>query len=78
MTEDDASSGQLTFAHRLFYRALLQKRPIILRNRDVPSSFTHSFILWKYVSYLRKTRSYVVATISKLLEIIGLFCKRAL
>ena len=35
MTEDDASSGQLTFAHRLFYRALLQKRPIILRSGDV-------------------------------------------
>jgi len=46
--------------YSLFARALLQKRPIILR------------------SLLIEATSYGVATISTLLKIIGLFCKRAL
>ena len=49
----------------LFYRALLQKRPIIL-SKHIYNQNTSTLY------------AYGVATISRLLKIIGLFCKRAL
>jgi len=52
--------------YSLFLRALLQKRPIILRS------------LRKYVHLHLCVFVYWVATMSRLLKIIGLFCKRAL
>ena len=55
--------------HGLFYRALLQKRPII-----------SSWLLTDFTIIVAPSSSiwYEVATISRLLKIIGLFCKRAL
>jgi len=49
----------------LFCRALLQKKPIILRSLLI-------------VATLNSEWHYEVATISRLLKITGLFCKRAL
>ena len=92
---------------RLFYRALLQKRPIILRSllivatlyidtiliqsytdMDTPHSThrthrTHSYVCThvyctQSTRYINIVSIYRVATISRLLKITGLFCKRAL
>jgi len=85
--------------YRLFYRALLQKRPIIWSK---PPHSHRSLDAWamgwlrsNYRSLLQKSpiketifckrtesqiscHRYEVATISRLLQITGLFCKRAL
>jgi len=56
---------QVSFAeYSLFYRALLQKRPVILAH-DLPDAHD--------LSYLNG-----VATVSRIDKIIGLFCKRDL
>ena len=53
---------QVSFAeYRLFYRALLQKRPILLR-----SLLLHMNVTQLYLG---------VASISRLLKIIGLLCR---
>ena len=52
--------------YRLFYRALLQKTPILSRS-----------LLIVATPYLLREPLYT-ATVSRLLKIIGLFCKRAL
>ena len=97
--------------HRLFYRALLQKRPIILFVRAYPGMHaqTHLAIMsgcicCEFVAHTHAptqhtnthayqvfktsnadthllawyTHTFGVASISRLLKIIGLFCKRAL
>ena len=53
---------QVSYAeYRLFYRALLQKRPIILRSLLMHLNVTQLY--------------YGVASISRLLKIIGLLCR---
>ena len=58
--------------HSLFYRALLQKRPTILRSLLLEATPYHS------PGEIRWIPRYWVASSSRLLKIIGLFCKRAL
>ena len=69
---------QVSFAeYRLFYRALLQKRPIILKSLLIvatPYSYDDVVSLYHYVtSGDGTTASYGVATISRFLKMIGLF-----
>ena len=74
---------QVYFAeYRLFYRSLLQKRPIILRSAgssliiypldtiDIIQKFTQNF-----VCKISQKNLYGVATISRLLKIRSLFCR---
>ena len=57
--------------YRLFYMALLQKRPMILRSLLIVATTCPC-------SWTCEGPEHVVATISRLLKIIGLFCKRAI
>ena len=52
--------------YNLFYRALLQKRPIICRSLLIEAT---PYCIWSVISS---------QSIRRLLKIIGLFCKRAL
>jgi len=72
--------------YHLFYRALLQKRPTILRSplveathmnkaRHIYMKKNRSLFCKNYQSLLQKSHTYGVATISSLLKIIGLFCR---
>jgi len=62
---------QISFAeYHLFYRALFQKRPIILMNE---ACHRHTDIIGVSPSVFQ--RLYGVASISRLLKIIGLFCR---
>jgi len=64
----DSLKSQVSFAeYSLFYRALLQKRLVILRSLRIEAP--HSTVAQE---------CYGVASIRRLLKIIGLFCKRAL
>jgi len=73
-------------AYHLLYRALLQKKPIILRSLLIAATPYHTCVttstLHKHRFKLRYSCTckyeYGVASISRLLKIIGLFCKRAL
>jgi len=59
---------QVSFAeYSLFNRVLLQKRPIILRSLLIVAKPPHMCIY-----------TYGVATMSRLLKIIGLICKKVL
>jgi len=70
--------SQVSFAQNsLFYRALLQKRPIILRSVLViatpyASAEVKGKIVWACAIH---KWMYEVATISRLLKITGLFCR---
>jgi len=58
--------NKVSFAKEPYKRDdILQKRPIILRSQRIVA--TPYLITWRI--------TYVVATISRLLEIIGLFCR---
>ena len=64
--ESDGKVTPNTAEYRLFHRALLQKKPMICIQLLDESHLKYR-VWW-----------YGVATISVLLKIIGLFCKRAL
>jgi len=66
----EEGKSPVSFAeYRLFDRALLQKRPIILRS---------ILIVARVLNSPDKSQCCVVATISRHLTIVSLFCKRAL
>ena len=58
--------------HSLFYRALLQKRPMILRSLLLEAT------QYRGIHRISPGEWYGVASSSRLLKIVGLFCKRAL
>jgi len=85
------SKLQVSFAeYSLFYRALLQKRPVILRSLLIVDSKSRQHcVMWsfqfenKFSKVKEKMASIrccldLLSTISRLLQITGLFCKRAL
>jgi len=64
--------------YSLFYRALLQKRPMILIiGVSSVANESESIIMQTSLKH-SLTPGYGATTISRLLRIIGLFCKRAL
>jgi len=69
-----ARAREISAEYRLFYRALLQKRPIIWRNLLIESERESESERERESERDRDG----VASISRLLQIIGLFCKRAL
>jgi len=71
------ATPKVSFAeYGLFYRALLQKRPIILRSLLIVA--TQYLYYHESSEYDLRRMSYGVATTSRLLKMIGLFCKRAM
>jgi len=61
--------------YSLFYRALLQKRPTILRSLLI---IAHESFYFLSIYHDYRFTIYGVATIGRFLKIKGLFCKRAL
>jgi len=83
----DSLNLQTSFAeYSLFYRSLLQKRPIILRSllieatpyQGVATMIRHPQFADLVCQKVKMGNDYEVAAISRLPKNIGLFCKRAL
>ena len=62
--------------YRLFYRALSQKRPIILKSLLIVADILYDMNVTKsYIHACNIHSFYGVATVSRLLKIIGIFCR---